>query len=192
MWPNRSWVECVNLISVPASNAPANAAQDPICLRCCRGTLLTCAHLVVHQVTFSKAAPQPHRSQPILGSLVSSSQVQHFVLVFIKLHKIVASPLFQPIQIFLLDASHFWGMHFTIQFGVICKLGKDAVNLIIQVIYGDIEQRGAQYESLGHPTCRRLPTWVKNIDHHLLSVIYEPISHPFCRSSVQSIACQFV
>lgn len=57
MWPNRSWVECVNLISVPASNAPANAAQDPICLRCCRGTLLTCAHLVVHQVTFSKAAP---------------------------------------------------------------------------------------------------------------------------------------
>lgn len=51
---------------------------------------------------------------------------------------------------------------------------------------------GAQYESLGDPTCDRMPAWVKNIDRHPLSAACYPISYPPCRPPVQSLSCQFV
>ncbi|CAN0334252.1 unnamed protein product [Bubo scandiacus] len=73
--------------SISASNSPADAAQDPVCLCCCSSTQLAHVQLVVHQdpsVSFSKAALQPHRSQPVLGSLVILLQVQDFAAAFVK------------------------------------------------------------------------------------------------------------
>ena len=43
------------------------------------------------------------------------------------------------------------------EFGVISKLGEGTFNSIIQVIYEDVEQHGAQYHSLGGQTCDGLP-----------------------------------
>lgn len=52
--------------------------------------------LAVHQdpqVLFSAASPQPPRPQPVLDSLLISSQVQDLVLIFfVKLHTVLASP----------------------------------------------------------------------------------------------------
>lgn len=42
---------------------------------------------------FQQAVPQSHRSQPVLGSVVISSQVQGFVLVLVKLHTALAGPV---------------------------------------------------------------------------------------------------
>ncbi|KAK4806138.1 hypothetical protein QYF61_001061 [Mycteria americana] len=39
-----------------------------------------------------------------------------------------------------------------LDFGVISKLGEGAFNPIVQIIYEDVEQHGAQYRSLGDPT----------------------------------------
>lgn len=70
------------IMSVTAINAPADAAQVPIGLRCCSGTLLTRVQLLVHQ------DPQVSFGQilPVLGSLFMSSRVQDLALVFVKLH----------------------------------------------------------------------------------------------------------
>jgi len=61
----------VGWLDLSASNAPANTARDPICLCCCSSALPTQVQLVVHRdpwVPLDKAAPQPCRSQPRLGS----------------------------------------------------------------------------------------------------------------------------
>lgn len=73
--------------------------QGLICLCHCSSALLTAAQLIAHQgtqVPSSKAAPQPHRAEPVLGYL---SQVQDPALVFAKLHAAASSPLYQPVQV---------------------------------------------------------------------------------------------
>ena len=64
VWPEKRWVEWGDHVSISVGNAPADAAQDSICL-CCSNVLLTRVQLVAHQdpqVSFSNPAPQPHRS----------------------------------------------------------------------------------------------------------------------------------
>jgi len=66
--------------------------------------LLTHVQLVVHhdlQVPCIKAASQPHRFWPVLGSLVIPSQVQDFALVFVEYLTVLTWSLFQPVQVSL-------------------------------------------------------------------------------------------
>ncbi|KAK4825412.1 hypothetical protein QYF61_027178 [Mycteria americana] len=111
-------------------------------------TLFTHIELVVYrdcQVPFHKAAPQPGRPQVVLHSWIMFSQVQDFTLVLIEPHKVLVSPLFQPIQVFLQGGSPFRSVHFSTQFGIISKLHQGTLDPITQITYEDIKQRGAQY-----------------------------------------------
>lgn len=105
---------------------------------------------------FSKAAPQPHRSQPVLGSFFMLSNVQDFALVFVKLYTVLPSPFFQPVQVSPYDSSPFSCVHFTIQFSVIRELGKGGFNPIIQVTV-KMNRVHYQCQSLGNLTFDRLP-----------------------------------
>jgi len=49
MWPDKRSVQWDDHNSISASNSPADAAQDLICLCCCSSTLLTHIQLVAHQ-----------------------------------------------------------------------------------------------------------------------------------------------
>lgn len=51
-----------------------------------------------------------------------------------KPHTVLASPLFQPIQVSLQDRCHFSHVHLTTQFSVISKLGEGAFNLALFVL----------------------------------------------------------
>lgn len=87
--------------------------------------LFTPIELLFHQapqVPFHIAALHPGRSQHVLHSWIMFAQVQDLTLVLVKLHKVFASPFFQPIQVFLQDISPFQRIHFPTQFGVTDKL----------------------------------------------------------------------
>lgn len=120
-----------------------------------------------------KGCSQPHRSQPALGFLVISSQVQDLALAFVRLHTVLAGPLFLLVSVSDKGLS-FWQVHLTIQFGIISKLGECVFDPSIQIIYEDVYQPGAQYWSLRDPAGNRLPAWVKSIDHHLW---VQPVRH---------------
>lgn len=47
LWPRKCWLEWDDCVSSCASNAPADAPQDCICLHCCSGVVLTCAQLLL-------------------------------------------------------------------------------------------------------------------------------------------------
>ena len=87
MWPDKRCIEWDD----HASNAPVDAAQDP--------TLLA-----VHQnpqVLSVRLFPS-HTDVSLYCTLVIWSQVQDFVLVFVKLHTtILASPFFRTAQVHL-------------------------------------------------------------------------------------------
>lgn len=138
MWLQERWVEWDDHIPVSASNAPVGAAQDPIYLGCCTTALLTRIQIVVHQdsqVPLSQAAPQLHRSWPVL---LYCPRCRALHLSF-RLNTVPAALLFQPVSLW--DGSTFWQ--------VISNLGEGAFNLIIQIIYEHIEQHGAWYWFLG-------------------------------------------
>lgn len=48
--------------------------------------------------------------------------MQDLTFVLVEVHKVLASPFFQPIQVFLQDISPFQRIHFPTQFGDIDKL----------------------------------------------------------------------
>ncbi|GAB0187163.1 cAMP-dependent protein kinase inhibitor alpha [Grus japonensis] len=111
-------------------------------------TLFTHIELVVHQdhqVLFHKAALKPDGPQPVLHSWIMFSQVQDLTLVLVELHKVLVSPLFQPIQIFLQGGSPFRSVHFLTRFRIISKLHQGTLDPIIQITYEDTKQCWAQY-----------------------------------------------
>jgi len=78
--------------------------QHPAGLLCCSSTLFTRIQPVVHQdpqVSFHRAVLQPGGSQPVLHSWIMFSQVQDLTFILAELHKVLLSPLFQPIQVIL-------------------------------------------------------------------------------------------
>jgi len=104
MHPDNCGVEWDDYISISARNAAVDAALDPVCLRCCSSALLSDVQLFVPQdpqLPLSKAAPPPHRSQPVFVSLVTSFQVQDLALVFAKIHAVLSCLPFQPTRVFL-------------------------------------------------------------------------------------------
>lgn len=76
---NLTIAEWNDSISVSASNAPLDAAQDLICLCCWSSTLLTHTQFVVHR------DPQVPFRKGVWGSLVMLSQVQDLAHVFVKI-----------------------------------------------------------------------------------------------------------
>lgn len=66
-------------VSVPACNARADATQDMLCTPCCSGALLSPVQPDVH--SDPQALSLPHRSEPALGSVGMSPQVQHLARV---------------------------------------------------------------------------------------------------------------
>ncbi|KAK4822651.1 hypothetical protein QYF61_018603, partial [Mycteria americana] len=107
------------------------------------------------QGPFHRAAPQLGRSQPVLHSWIMFSQVQDLTFIFVELHKVLVSLLFQPIQVFLQGVYPLQSVHFPTQFGITGKFHQDTLDPIIQITYEDIMQFWAQYQSLGDPTCAR-------------------------------------
>ena len=69
----------------------------------------------------------------------------------------------------------------------ISKLGVGTFNPIIQIPYGDVEQRGAQHRSVEDPTCDRLPAGVKTIDDDPLSMTCESVPYPSCIPPIWSV-----
>lgn len=74
MQPDKHWVEQDDHVSIRASNAPTESAQNPACLCCCSSALLARV-LLAHwapQALFSEAAPQDPLTgrSPYLDSLV--------------------------------------------------------------------------------------------------------------------------
>lgn len=73
------------------------------------------------------------------------SHVQDLTFVFVELHKVLVSPLFWPIQVFLQGGSPFPSVHFPTQFGIIGTLYQGTLHPTLQITSEDIKQQWAQY-----------------------------------------------
>ncbi|XP_075584354.1 uncharacterized protein C12orf50 homolog [Pelecanus crispus] len=64
-------------------------------------------------------------------------QVQDLTFDFVELHKVLVTPLFQAIQVFLQGDSPFQSVCFPTQFGIINKLHQGTLDPIVQITYED-------------------------------------------------------
>ncbi|GAB0186062.1 mitochondrial enolase superfamily member 1 [Grus japonensis] len=143
-------------------------------------------------VPFHRAVLQPRGPQSMLHSWVMFSQVQDLTLVLAELHKVLVSPLYQPIEVFLQGGSSLRSIYFPTQFGIIRKLHQGALDPIIQITYEDIKWCWTQYQSLGDPTGDRLPDGKRAIYHHPLGVVCQPDPHLPHGPLVYTITHQFL
>lgn len=105
MQPHQCEAERNNNFSHSAGCAFANVNRDGIGLHLCEGTLLTRVQLLVHpQALFCRAVSQSASPQPVLVPGVASSWVQESALASVKLHKIPAGTVLQPIAVPLNDS----------------------------------------------------------------------------------------
>lgn len=107
--------------------------------------LLLCLLSTEPQVPFCRAALQPDRSQPLLCSWIMFSHVQD--LIFVELHKVLVSPLFRFIQVFLQGGCPFWSVNFPTCFGVFIRLCCATLGPIVQVTYEELNSIGPNIDS---------------------------------------------
>lgn len=102
MQPHQCAAERNNNFSHSARCAFANLNWDEVGLYHCEGTLLSHVELLVQQdpkELFCRAVSQSASPQPVLVPGVTSSQVEEFALALVKLRKILAGTVLQPIAV---------------------------------------------------------------------------------------------
>ncbi|KAK4815509.1 LOW QUALITY PROTEIN: hypothetical protein QYF61_003067, partial [Mycteria americana] len=150
---HQSGVEGQNHLPRPAGHASFDAAQDMVGLLGCEHTLLAHVQLFVHQypqVLSCRAALDHIIPQPVLKPRIVLTQDPALGLV--EPHEVHTGPLLQLVQVPLDDLLSFRRVNCTTQLGVICKLAEGALDLTVNVIDENIEQRWSQYGPLRDTT----------------------------------------
>ena len=100
MRPHQHRAEGQDHLSHPAGHTSSDAAWDLVGFLGCKGTLLACVQLAIHQysqVIFSRAVIHPFILQLALVTGVATTQVQDFSLGFVETHEVHPGPLLEPV-----------------------------------------------------------------------------------------------
>lgn len=125
LWSNKFWVDGDNHFPQHTGYSSANTTQDTASVFSCQGTLLAHVQLTVYQhtqVIFSRAAPQPVNSQPVLLPGIILFQVQNFAFVLVEFYKVPVVPFLQPAEVSLNGSPALQLIYWCPQFDDICKL----------------------------------------------------------------------
>ncbi|KAK4830334.1 LOW QUALITY PROTEIN: hypothetical protein QYF61_010098 [Mycteria americana] len=145
----------------------------------CERTLLAHVQLFVHQypqgcsrsyhcLTCIETEDFPDPGDPALG--------------LVEPHEVHTGPLLQLVQVPLDDIPSFWHVNCTTRLGVICKLAEGALDLAVNVIDENIEQRWSQYGPLKDTT---------SVDRYPLDATIQPIPYPLNSPPIKSVSLQF-
>ena len=88
-WNNHSpWLAGCSLI---------DAAHDKVCLHCCKGALLECFQVAIHQDL--PGCTIGRQTSPLLLCVITASQVQDLTIIFVKPHAGLVGLLFQAVKV---------------------------------------------------------------------------------------------
>ncbi|KAK4822727.1 LOW QUALITY PROTEIN: hypothetical protein QYF61_019724, partial [Mycteria americana] len=132
------------------------------------------------QVLLRRAALDHIIPQPVLKPRIALTQDPALGLV--EPHEVHTGPLLQLVQVPLDGILSFWRVSCTTQLGVICKLAEGALDLAVNVIDENIQQRWSQYGPLRDTT---------PVNCYPLDATIQPIPYPLNSPPIKFVSLQF-